>query len=72
MIQCDVREATHVKIDGKIKKIIAKYGIDKGSGVFAKPSEGGFGVITEDSSTITMWEADSYYKDVTDEDQIGI
>jgi hypothetical protein len=71
MKECTVIEATHVEIDGKIKKIISKYGIREDR-TFAKPSEGGFGVITEDSAIITMWEADRYYKDVTDEDQVGI
>ena len=71
MKRCDVREATHVQLNGKIVKIISKYGI-KEDGSFAKVSEGGFGMIIEDSTRITMWEAECYYKDVTNEDQIGL
>jgi hypothetical protein len=68
-IDCGVRDATHVQVKGKIKKILSKYGIKEGSGVLLKPSEGGFGVITVDNQIVDMWEADCYYKDVDDESQ---
>lgn len=59
----DVREATHVKTkDGRVEKIISKWGINK-DGHLAKPSEGGFGVVTESGRHVSMWEARSYLKD---------
>ena len=67
MTLCDVREATHVQVDGIIKKILFKYGITEGTGVLLKPSEGGFGVITVDNQVITMWEAQQYFKDEEDD-----
>ena len=58
----DVREATHVKVDGRIEKIVSKWGInDKGH--LAKPSAGGFGVVTESGRRVSMWEAQSYLKE---------
>jgi hypothetical protein len=67
MITCNVREATHVEINNQIKKILFKYGITEGTGVLLKPSKGGFGVITEDNQTITMWEAQRYFKEETND-----
>lgn len=56
----DVREATHVKgPDGRWEKIASKWGIDS-DGRLAKPSEGGFGVVTESGKSISMWEAAAY------------
>jgi len=55
-----VIDATHVKVGNRIKKIRSKWGIY--SGIVAKPSEGGYGVVTEDGVPITMWEADSFLK----------
>jgi hypothetical protein len=63
MEQCDIREATHVKVKGEVKRILFKYGIEEGTGVLLKPSEGGFGVICEDNEVVTMWEAELYYKE---------
>ncbi len=64
----DVREATHVKVGGSVEKIVSTWGIrplESGqvySG-FAKPSEGGFGVITESGRRVSMWEAQLYLKE---------
>ena len=55
----DVRKATHVKVNGRIEKIVSKWGIDS-NGHLAKPSEGGFGVVTESGRRVGMWEAQSY------------
>jgi len=63
MENCDVREATHVKVGGVVKKILFKYGIEEGTGVLLKPSEGGFGVICEDNEVVDMWTAEEYYKE---------
>lgn len=57
----DVREATHVKVNGHVEKIVSKYGIDD-NGHVAKPSEGGFGVVTESGKTVSMWQAQSYLR----------
>ena len=62
MIWTDVREATHVKVHGQIKKIISRWGINE-KGWLAKPSEGGFGVITEDGQRVSMWDAQLYFKE---------
>lgn len=58
----DVREATHVKVDGRIEKIASKWGIDS-NGRFAKASEGGFGVITENGQRVDMWHAQLYLRE---------
>jgi hypothetical protein len=52
----NVREATHVRVDGRLEKIASKWGIDE-HGRFLK---GGFGVVTEGGKRVTMYEADSY------------
>lgn len=58
----DVREATHVKVGGLVEKIVSKWGInDKGH--LAKPSEGGFGVVTESGRRVSMWDAQLYLKE---------
>ncbi len=63
MRECDVNEATHVKIKGGgIEKIASKWGLDS-NGRPAKPSEGGFGVVTESGRTVDMWNASCYYSD---------
>jgi len=57
----NVREATHVKkLDGTVEKITSKYGISP-DGKLAKPSEGGFGVITESGERVDMWSAKEYF-----------
>ena len=62
MKDCDVREATHVKVNGRYEKIITKIGIDSG-GSLASPSRGGFSVVTESGRNVSMWEAQRYGKD---------
>ena len=57
----DVRDATHVKVNGKIEAIKSKWGIDP-QGRLAKPSEGGFGVVTESGQRVSMWDAEAYFK----------
>jgi len=60
---CDVREATHVVLrDGSKMKIVSKWGIDS-EGRLAKPSEGGFGCVTESGERISMWRAWGYTKE---------
>ncbi len=59
----DVREATHVKtMSGRVEKIASRWGIDS-EGHLAKPSEGGFGVITESGEQVGMWSAKSYLRE---------
>lgn len=58
----DMTVGDYVKVDGKKEKIVSIYGLNKQTGSLAKPSEGGFGVVTESGRTVTMWEAQSYYK----------
>lgn len=63
-----VREATHVKVGGCIEKIVSKWGINplkKGQvyGGFAKPSAGGFGVVTESGRRVGMWDVQFYLKE---------
>lgn len=57
----DVREATHVKIGGRVEKIASKWGIHDGK--LAPPSAGGFGVVTESGERIGMWRANGYFKE---------
>ena len=57
-----VNEATHVKVGGKFVRIKSKYGV-RSNGGLAKPSEGGFGVVTEDGRTVDMWHAQAYGKE---------
>jgi hypothetical protein len=58
----DVRVATHVKVGDTMHKIVAKWGIDLG-GHLAKPSDGGFGVVTESGERIGMFDASSYWRE---------
>jgi len=63
MMAVDVRNATHVKTrNGEIERIVDKWGIDE-NGRFAKPSQGGFGVVTESGKRIEMWDAMAYYRE---------
>jgi hypothetical protein len=60
-LHVDIREATHVKtVRGHVARIVSKWGIDA-EGHLAKPSEGGFGCITEDGERVPMMEANAYY-----------
>jgi hypothetical protein len=63
MKQCDVRDATRVSRDGIERlKIASKWGI-RPDGRLAPPSQGGFGVFTEDGERISMMEAHSYWRE---------
>lgn len=56
-------EATHVVLhDGTSHKIASKWGINS-NGRPAKPSEGGFGVVTESGRVVSMWEATAYFRE---------
>lgn len=59
-----IQEATHIRsvMLEDVEKIICVYGVDS-HGHLAKPSEGGFGVITESGAHIDMWHAYQYFKD---------
>ena len=60
--QVAVHDATHVKTqDGRIERIASKWGVDA-AGHLAKPSEGGFGVVTVSGERIGMMSAHSYWK----------
>jgi hypothetical protein len=63
LIQTDIHGATHVedKATHEVFKIASKWGIDA-EGRLAKPSEGGFGCVTESGTRISMWEAWRYYR----------
>lgn len=59
----DMQPGDYVKvISHKIeyKKISSIYGVDNGK--LAPPSKGGFGVICEDGTNVSMWQANSYHK----------
>lgn len=67
MKQADIRDATFVKfgnaIDGYLtERIKSKWGVAE-NGTLAKPSEGGFGCITESGDRIDMFSAHSYWKE---------
>lgn len=62
MKDCNVTEATHVKVNGHYEKIVAKHGV-RSDGSLAKPSEGGFSVTTESGQTVSMWRAQRYGKE---------
>ncbi len=55
----DLSVGDYVKVGGKFEKITSFWGICEG--VLAKPSQGGFGVITESGREVSMWEAQSYH-----------
>ena len=57
-----VHEATHVKVGGRIERIVAKHGVYDNGGL-APPSQGGFSVTTESGQTVSMWQARSYLKE---------
>lgn len=59
MKRVEVRDATHVKVEGKIERIVSKWGID-GRG---RLSEQGFGVVTESGRHVDMWKAQSYFRE---------
>lgn len=57
----DLVPGDYVKYGGQLHKIKEIYGVGPGRRL-AKPSEGGFGVHTEDGQHITMWQAQAYHK----------
>jgi hypothetical protein len=57
---CDIHDATHVLYKGTMHRIASKWGIGA-DGRLAKPSEGGFGCITDAGERIDMWQAERYY-----------
>jgi hypothetical protein len=61
MKDCDVHEATHVKVGGRYEKIVEKHGV-RTDGSLARPSEGGFSVTTDSGRTVSMWQAQRYGK----------
>jgi hypothetical protein len=60
MNECSILKATHVQYKGKVYRIASKWGISAASGL-AKPSNGGFGCITDTGERISMWEAERYF-----------
>lgn len=59
-IGVDIRDATHVVLlDSTIEKIKSKWGISV-DGHLAKPSDGGFGVVTESGRRVSMREVKRY------------
>lgn len=60
---CEIREATHV-VDraGVEHRIASKWGIDD-QGHLAKPSQGGFGCVTESGERISMYDANQYLRE---------
>ena len=63
MQRCDVRQATHVSVDGRTRERIAtKWGIAP-DGKLAAPSAGGFGCVTESGTSVDMWSAHSYWRE---------
>jgi hypothetical protein len=61
MKDCSVTDATHVKVNGRYEKIVAKHGV-RADGSLAKPSEGGISVTTESGQTVSMFRAQRYGK----------
>ena len=57
----EMKKGDYVKVRGRLEKIESVWGVDSGGGL-AKPSEGGFGVVTESGEKVDMWHADSYLK----------
>ncbi len=62
MKDSDVREATHVKVGGRYERIVEKYGVRQ-DGSLARPSEGGFSVVTESGRSVSMYQAQAYGKE---------
>lgn len=60
MKSCDIHKATHVQHQGKVHRIASKWGIDA-HGYLAKPSQGGFGCVTESGERVGMMEAQAYF-----------
>jgi hypothetical protein len=58
----DVRNASHVTVDGSIERVISRWGVDE-RGHLAPPSQGGFGVVTISGRRVGMFEASAYWSD---------
>ena len=65
MKKCDIHEATHVLYHGVLYHIRSKWGVDPGNHL-AKPSDGGFGCITDTGERISMWDAESYFREISE------
>jgi hypothetical protein len=66
MNECNILEATHVFYKGKMHRIVSKWGISVANRL-AKPSEGGFGCITDTGERISMWDAERYFREPQEE-----
>jgi hypothetical protein len=67
MKRCDIYDATHVESrhdKGKVLRIASKWGIDGRH--LAKPSEGGFGCVTETGERVSMWDAFAYFQETAE------
>lgn len=65
MIKCDIHEATHVLHHGTLYRIAKKWGVGPGNHL-DKPSLGGFGCITDHGERIGMMEAESYFRETSE------
>jgi hypothetical protein len=65
MIKCGIHEATHVLHHGTLYRVASKWGIDA-EGRLAKPSQGGFGCVTDQGERISMMDAESYFRETTE------
>lgn len=57
-----VKDATHVRVGGQIEKIKYKRGVGS-DGWLNRARDGGFGVVTENGSIVSMYMAQSYLKE---------
>jgi hypothetical protein len=65
--RCDIYDATHIETrDRRIHRIAEKWGVGPDRRL-AKPSEGGFGCITDTGERISMWDAVGYYQETKDQ-----
>jgi|SRR5277367_5300502 len=66
MSKCSILEATHVLYKGKLHHIASKWGMSVGDRL-AKPSQGGFGCVTDTGERISMWDAEMYFQEMQEE-----
>lgn len=57
----EMEKGDFVKVGGRLEKIESVWGVGS-NGSLAPPSKGGFGVTTESGRSVTMWQADAYFK----------
>jgi hypothetical protein len=62
MNKCSIVEATHVLYKGTTYRIASKWGMSPGERL-AKPSQGGFGCVTDTGLRISMWDAEAYFEE---------